>query len=121
MVAGTEIVGDGTHTLFHTVASYGFVVVAPCGCAQCDFTHDMLTTADACRSNPALHPALATADFSRTGFHGHSNGGRATQELASDKATVVKYNIKAAISQHCGCGAGHPVPTCRNFRQSHKL
>jgi hypothetical protein len=112
VVSGPALVGDGYHTLLNTVASYGFIVAAPLDCQFCDFTRDMLATYDACR-NTSLHPSLSTADFSKSGFFGHSNGGCATQELAGRRADVEKYKIKAAVSMHCGC----PCQTgpCRNY------
>jgi len=107
------LIGDAYHTLLNTVASYGFIVVAPLDCAFGDFTHDMLQTVTACNDNKTLHPALSAADFSRTGYFGHSNGGCAAQELAGSADNVKKYNIKAAVSQHCGC----PCQTgeCRDY------
>lgn len=113
LVSGPALIGDGYHTLLNTVASYGFIVVAPLDNAFGDFTSDMLATHDACRTNTTLHPSFSKGDFTRSGFFGHSNGGCSTQELAGDKATVMKYNIKAAVSMHCGC----PSQTggCRNY------
>jgi hypothetical protein len=105
-VTGKTLIGDGYHTLFTTVASYGFIVVAPLGCKFCNFEHDMLATATACKENVTLHPALAAADFSRQGFFGHSNGARGAQHLAGKRENVDKYNIKAAVSMHCGCDDG---------------
>ena len=114
---GATVKGKGSATgyrqLFDTVASYGFIIVAPLDCAFGDFTHDMLATSDACREKPSLHPSLSAADFSRQGFFGHSNGGCAAQELAGETKYVEQYNIKAAVSQHCGC----PCQTgaCRDY------
>lgn len=66
--------------------------------------HARHARADACiGQGAALHPALANADFSRTGFHGHSNGAGATQNITSYRSNVEKYNIKAGVAQHCGC------------------
>ena len=50
---GASVSGKGSASgyrqLFDTVASYGFIIVAPLDCASGDFTHDMLATSDACR------------------------------------------------------------------------
>jgi hypothetical protein len=114
---GASVSGKGSASgyrqLFDTVAAYGFIIVAPLNCAFCDFTHDMLATSDACREQPSLHPSLVTADFSRQGYFGHSNGGCAAQELAGESKYIEQYNIKAAVSQHCGC----PCQTgpCRDY------
>jgi hypothetical protein len=116
-------VGNVYKTLLHTVASYGFVIVSPRSCPTfCDFTHDMLTTAEACRNDVTLHPALAMADFSGIGVFGHSNGAAAAGELVTDPSNIAKYKIKAAVSNHGGCGGGGmygparphgPVPAVR--------
>ena len=46
-VSGHALIGDGYHTLLTTVASYGFIVLAPLDNAFGDFMPDMLGTADA--------------------------------------------------------------------------
>jgi len=113
LVSGPALVGDGYHTLLNTVASYGFIVAAPLDNAFGDFTPDMLGTYDAFKTNTSLHPSLSTADFSRSGFFGHSNGGCSTQEIAGSKDYVSKYNIKAAVAMHCGCPS--QTGPCRDY------
>lgn len=88
------------------MASYGFVIVATesCPTTECfaGFAADMLATVKACRDDPSLHPALATADFSRVGVFGHSMGAMAALAAAGPYkgADPSAYNIKAVVSQH---------------------
>jgi dienelactone hydrolase len=99
---------------FKTIASYGFIVVAPNSCpVACDFRKDMMATLDGVGITPVLHPALSTADLSRTGIMGYSNGAAASYSLSTDKATLSKYNAKAVVVQHEGCEeAGRPPRRC---------
>ena len=50
----------------------------------------------------SLHPALATADWSRTGVFGHSMGGMSTPTAASARG----YNITAMLASHGALFAG---------------
>jgi len=94
--------------VFEAVASFGFIIVAPdsCPAVECfsGFSHDQIAALKAVKENPALHPSLATADFTRTGVFGHSMGAMST--IVSDGGGVGKpykpadYNIKAAVSMH---------------------
>ncbi len=63
-------VTTGYMTILSTVVSKGFVAVAPESCPTLEcaspFAHDQLATPDAVRKDTSLHPALQTADFSRT-------------------------------------------------------
>lgn len=103
-------------TLLTTIASAGFVVVATdtCPTKECyaRFALDQVATIKACREDPGLHPALATADFGRVGVAGHSMGGMSTisaagggrgQGNSSSTAPLIdpkEYNISVAVSQH---------------------
>jgi len=85
------------------VASYGFVIVATDSCPTIEcfsaFSKDQLATIKACKQDPTLHPALASADFNRTGVYGHSMGGMATLVSAQSPNTK-NYGISAAVSMH---------------------
>jgi len=85
------------------VASYGFIVVAPQSCPvlECSsgFYYDQLATIEDCAVNRHLHPALASADFSKTGVFGHSMGAMATVRSAED-ANAAPFKVRAAVSQH---------------------
>lgn len=93
-------------TSLEIVASYGFIVVGPnsCPAVNCltEFAADQLATIKACKENPSLHPALASANFDIVGVFGHSMGGMATLGSAGGLAghNPAEYNIKAAVSQH---------------------
>jgi len=103
------------------VASFGFIIVAPDSCPLIEcasgFAHDEITALKAVKENPGLHPSLASADFNRTGVFGHSMGGNSA--IVSDGGGVAKpyrpadYNIKAAVSQHCGCPS--QTGACRDY------
>jgi len=89
-----------------TVASHGFIIVAPESCPKTEcftaYSKDQLATIAACKANPRLHPALASANFDIVGVFGHSMGGMATLGSSGGLAGVnpEKYNIKAAVAQH---------------------
>lgn len=94
-------------TALHTVASYGFIVVAVRTCPKLEcaspFSHDQLQAITACKNNTKLHKSLATADFSTVGVFGHSMGGMSTLACAGGgggKIDPSRWNIKAAVSQH---------------------
>ena len=89
-------------TNMKTLASYGFIVLAPMSCPlkECysSYSYDQLATAVSARNMGAsLHPALAYADFTKVGVYGHSMGAMATMLSA---AYASKYNIVAAAAQH---------------------
>eukprot|EP01064_Diplonema_japonicum_P003476 TRINITY_DN12234_c0_g5_i1.p1 TRINITY_DN12234_c0_g5~~TRINITY_DN12234_c0_g5_i1.p1 ORF type:complete len:284 (+),score=47.28 TRINITY_DN12234_c0_g5_i1:47-853(+) len=100
MGSGGSIMLPHYTELFKTVAERGFVIVAPESCPTevclSPFSVDMVTTLKACKENPGLHPALQTADFTRVGLFGHSQGAMATLRAAEHK----DLNIKAAVSLH---------------------
>merc|ERR1712113_383522 len=70
---GGQIITD----LVESVASLGFVVVAPATSGgRCDDNHwkDMLHALDGSKNNTTLHPALAHVDWNNTAIFGHSMG-----------------------------------------------
>merc|ERR1719352_1522791 len=82
---GGQIITD----LVESVASLGFVVVAPATSGgRCDDNHwkDMLHALDGSKANTGLHPALKHVDWNRTAIFGHSMGGYATLLAASEAA-----------------------------------
>jgi hypothetical protein len=94
-------------TLMNTVVSYGFIVVAPetCSAKECAsaFAKDQIATLDACKSDPSLHPALASASFDKVGVFGHSMGAMATIASAGGSSLGIRpadHNIAAAVSMH---------------------
>lgn len=113
---GGQIITD----LVESVASLGFVVVAPATSGgRCDDNHwkDMLHALDGSKNNTALHPALAHVDWNNTAIFGHSMGGYATL-LATSEAVKdpQRYNVKAAVASHGYIGdpspaSGITVPT----------
>lgn len=110
--SGGSLLAPRYHTLLHSVASFGFVVVAPQSCPTqgCgSYYKDMLATIAACRANSSLHPALASANLTRVGVFGHSQGGVATVEAAAHDG----YGIAAAAANHpCNADGGKVrVPT----------
>jgi dienelactone hydrolase len=92
---------DGSDAWLETVASLGLIVIAPFGgkdlhsCGKA-FADDLLNAINGSRAGgAALHPALARANWSRTGLLGHSKGGKYTA-LAAMRQT--DHNIKAFVS-----------------------
>merc|ERR1711874_890790 len=83
-------------------------IVAPESCPKLEcfsaFAHDQLATLRAVMPDPSLHPALSTADFSRTGAFGHSMGAMAS--IAAAGGSIAKAyrpsdcNLKAAVAMH---------------------
>merc|ERR1739848_80520 len=64
---------------------------------------DQIATIDACKSDPSLHPALASASFDRVGVFGHSMGAMATIASAGGSSLGIQpgaHNIVAAVSMH---------------------
>lgn len=80
--------------LLSTLASYGFVVLAPLSCptsfcdlgGATDFSHDILGVLSAGKAKPSLHPGLSLANFSAVGVVGHSMGGTAAGTAAGSPA-----------------------------------
>lgn len=108
---GTTAGGSGLlfdySVVLKLVASYGFVIVAAESCPMIEcfsgYCKDQMATIRACLKNPSLHPALASADFSKVGVYGHSMGAMATLGSVGGSASCREdptLNIKVAVSQH---------------------
>jgi alpha/beta superfamily hydrolase len=113
---GGQIITD----LVESVASLGFVVVAPATSGgKCDDNHwkDMLHALDGSKAKPSLHQALKHVDWNRTAIFGHSMGGYATILAASEAVKKPdQYHLKAAVASHGYIGdpspaSGITVPT----------
>lgn len=88
--------------LVSSVASLGFVVVAPATSGgSCDESDDMLHAISGSKANPSLHSALDHVDWTRAGILGHSMGG-ASAITATPKAQDGgdKYNVLAVVISH---------------------
>jgi dienelactone hydrolase len=108
---------DGSDPWLEMVASLGLIVIAPfqgmdmshCGSL---FADDMLNALEQAKlQGEQLHPALATADFSRTGIMGHSKGAKYAP-LAASKGRH-SHGV-AAVVVSCDTPKKHPaheVPT----------
>lgn len=96
--------GSMLEPLQESVASLGFIILAPkTGCCN-DHGQDILHALDWCRYNTSLHKALDQADWSRTGIYGHSFGSAwATDAVRRAQAVSPDvYNVKAAVFSHGG-------------------
>jgi poly(3-hydroxybutyrate) depolymerase len=97
---GGQIIDD----LVESVASLGFVVVAPATSGgKCDDNHykDMLHALEGSKAKPSLHEALAHVDWNRSAIFGHSMGGFATILAAAEAMKdPAKYNVKAIVASH---------------------
>jgi len=108
---------DGSDPWLEMVASLGLIVIAPfqgkdkSRCASL-FADDMLNALKQTKlQRDQLHPALATADFSRTGIMGHSKGAKYAP-LAASKGRH-SHGV-AAVVVSCDTPSKHPaheVPT----------
>jgi dienelactone hydrolase len=108
---------DGSDPWLEMVASLGLIVIAPfqgkdesrCGS---QFANDMLNALEQAKlQGEQLHPALATADFSRTGIMGHSKGAKYAP-LAASKG-IHSHGVSAVVVS-CDTPKKHPaheVPT----------
>lgn len=99
---GHGVGGSILEDLVASVASLGFVVVAPATSGGgCDESDDMLHAILGSKAKPSLHTALGHVDWSRAGILGHSMGG-AGAIIATPKALSQsdKYNVKAVIISH---------------------
>ena len=73
---------------FESVASFGYIVVAPMSCVLlwCELLpYDLLQGIKGPFENPKMHPIFSKADFSSTGIFGHSMGGDAVTRLTTWK------------------------------------
>ena len=102
--AGGEKMDRSYHALLSTLASYGLVVIAPLSCPEdlClpELAEDLGTVLDTCAANRSLHPALASADFTRVGVAGHSMGGAASGYVASAENATSAYGVHAYVGMH---------------------
>jgi len=92
---------DGSDAWLQTVASLGLIVIAPFSGEDDDcgskFIHDLVHVLNLTKIGGAnLHPALGTADWSRTGMFGHSRGACYVPEAASEAHEPL--NVVAAIA-----------------------
>jgi len=99
---GGQMIDD----LIESVASLGIVVVAPATSGgKCDDNHwkDMLHAIEGSKAKPSLHPALQQVDWERVGIMGHSMGGFASLNGASDVAanpSKYSFTLKAMLDSH---------------------
>jgi len=90
--------GQIARDLIQSIASLGFVVVAPDTPNCNDHGADILNAMEDSRLNPSLHPALARVDFSRRAVFGHSFGGAHAMGAAATAGD--EHNLKAVIGSH---------------------
>ena len=99
MVAYAHGIGggiDGCDSWMETVASLGLIVIAPFtsgGACETEYKDQLLSMSAARQGGKTLHPALSTADWSRTGVFGHSMGGMSVPGAA----VAAGYNISAML------------------------
>jgi len=92
--------------LIESVASLGMIVVAPATSGgKCDDNHwkDMLHAIEGSKAKPSLHSALGHVDWTRVGIMGHSMGGYASLNGASDVAanpSKYSFSLKAMLDSH---------------------
>ena len=112
MVAYAHGVGggiDGCDAWMETVASLGLVVIAPFtsgGACENEYKDQLLSMSAARKGGKSLHPALSTADWSRTGVFGHSMGGMSVPGAAVAQG----YNITAMLVRGSQCT--HQIAFC---------
>lgn len=107
---------DGSDSWLQTVASLGLIVIAPfsgkddsCGAK---FVHDLVRALNLTKNGGAdLHPALGTADWSRTGMFGHSRGGKYVPTAASEASDDLNIVAVVASSDKPAHHPKHEVPT----------
>lgn len=91
-----------------SVASLGFIIVAPkTGCCN-DAGNDILHALEWCRSNASLHEALGHVDWTRAGLYGHSFGSAWASSAAREAVqSPDRYHVKAAVFSHGGHNAAN--------------
>lgn len=100
---------DACDELLETIAGLGFIVIAPfTGGSFCPQEHeDMLLALRASRhGGGSLHPALARANFSRTGAFGVSMGAKGAARAGGQDGHD-NHNIMAVLLMHGARGAGN--------------
>ena len=92
------------------VASHGFIVVGMLDCSVAlSMYHDQIRALEYILTEDAdLAPIVDRA--SATGVFGHSMGGAATLNSASDAASVQRVNLSAAVAMHPGIQLGKLTP-----------
>ena len=98
MFNGGEGVRSSYSVTMDSVASFGYIVMAPMSCKYlwCEFfDRDVYHTLEVAFENPSLHPALAKADYNSTALMGHSMGGDAVTRVSTWAESVSKYHLKA--------------------------
>jgi hypothetical protein len=107
--------GTGGSTMdkwLNTIASVGFVILAPetgdCNQHGDDIRGNLVW----CKGNSSLHPALSHVDWTRAGIFGHSFGSAwATAAVTDAVKEPDVYHVKAALFSHGGSDAsGCTVP-----------
>lgn len=105
--------GSMLQPLQKSVASLGFIIVAP-KTGDCNsHGEDILHALDWCRSNSSLHEALGHVDWTRAGIYGHSFGSAWASSAAREAEQQPDvYGVKAALFSHGGHDAsGITVPS----------
>jgi dienelactone hydrolase len=91
------------HPLLGTLASYGFVVLAPKSCPSnfCPkaLADDLGAVLSICKANRKLHPGLKNANFTRVGVVGHSMGGTSAGYMAAANGTS-QHQVHAYVGLH---------------------
>lgn len=88
--------------MLRSVASLGFVIVAPQTDSTpydgigCDYNHDYLYVTEILKDHTDLHAALGKVDWGRRALIGHSQGSTAQFENAAKAEKYPELNIKAA-------------------------
>jgi len=81
-----------------TIASLGFVVVAPAKDVCGDLSNQQMHSIWAAEQNQDVHPAFSHVDYERIGVMGHSQGGAFT--MGSAASWDPNHKIKAAVASH---------------------
>lgn len=95
---GGQMLGD----LLNSIASLGFVVVAPVNGNCPEHWKDILYALDGSKGNTSLHKALNQVDWKRTGILGHSFGGAHGMAAATEavKNPDQHVPVKAVVASH---------------------
>merc|ERR1719453_2843210 len=96
----------------YTVASVGFVILAP-QTGDCNqHGDDIYLNLAWCKGNSSLNPVLRHVDWTRAGIFGHSFGSAwATDAVTKAVKEPDVYHVKASLFSHGGSnGAGCTVP-----------
>ena len=83
--------------LMQSLASWGFLVVAPKSCPFADCQNWFVDVLVSLRDTQEKGGVFRFADFNRTGVLGHSMGGNAAVKIAALKDAVKELNIRASV------------------------